>query len=324
MTSDQKYARLALLMGMVAAWPLTGLAAAGLVQFAAGDVQLRRGETLSRLSKGAELDGGDVVLTGTEGRAQIRFSDGGLVALYPDSQFTVTRYADGAGAGEDHFVVNLLRGGMRALTGLIGKRNPANYKVVTPTAVVGIRGSAFLLAIDANGQVFVSGEQDEIEVCTQAGCVGVTAGEAVLVVSDQDLPVYTHTRALLPVPQVQTPLLAGDQLDVQGRRAFVYIVPAPVPVPVPPPPEAAPPPAPVPVSPPPPTGTPQPGTPAPPAPTPTTPPPPTRPTAPPVTTAPPPATTAPPPPTVRPPIVFIPVLPIILRPPPPPPPPVIR
>ncbi|MGQ0729098.1 FecR family protein [Acidovorax sp.] len=324
MTSDQKYARLALLMGMVAAWPLTGLAAAGLVQFAAGDVQLRRGETLSRLSKGAELDGGDVVLTGTEGRAQIRFSDGGLVALYPDSQFTVTRYADGAGAGEDHFVVNLLRGGMRALTGLIGKRNPANYKVVTPTAVVGIRGSAFLLAIDANGQVFVSGEQDEIEVCTQAGCVGVTAGEAVLVVSDQDLPVYTHTRALLPVPQVQTPLLAGDQLDVQGRRAFVYIVPAPVPVPVPPPPETAPPPAPVPVPPPPPTGTPQPGTPAPPTPTPTTPPPPTRPTAPPVTTAPPPATTAPPPPTVRPPIVFIPVLPIILRPPPPPPPPVIR
>lgn len=324
MTSDQKYARLALLMGMVAAWPLTGLAAAGLVQFAAGDVQLRRGETLSRLSKGAELDGGDVVLTGTEGRAQIRFSDGGLVALYPDSQFTVTRYADGAGAGEDHFVVNLLRGGMRALTGLIGKRNPANYKVVTPTAVVGIRGSAFLLAIDANGQVFVSGEQDEIEVCTQAGCVGVTAGEAVLVVSDQDLPVYTHTRALLPVPQVQTPLVAGDQVDVQGRRAFVYIVPAPVPVPVPPPPETAPPPAPVPVPPPPPTGTPQPGTPAPPAPTPTTPPPPTRPTAPPVTTAPPPATTAPPPPTVRPPIVFIPVLPIILRPPPPPPPPVIR
>ncbi|MBN9625659.1 MAG: iron dicitrate transport regulator FecR [Acidovorax sp. SCN 65-108] len=325
MTSDQKYARLALLMGMVAAWPLTGLAAAGLVQFTAGDVQLRRGETLSRLSKGSELDGGDVVLTGTEGRAQIRFSDGGLVALYPDSQFTVTRYADGAGAGEDHFVVNLLRGGMRALTGLIGKRNPANYKVVTPTAVVGIRGSAFLLAIDANGQVFVSGEQDEIEVCTQAGCVGVTAGEAVLVVSDQDLPVYTHTRALLPVPQVQTPLVAGDQVDVQGRRAFVYIVPAPVPVPVPPPPEAAPPPAPVPVSPPPPTGTPQPGTPAPPAPTPTTPPPPTRPTTPPppATTAPPPATTAPPPPTVRPPIVFIPVLPIILL-PPPPPPPVIR
>lgn len=320
MTSDQKRARLALLMGMVAAWPLTGLAAAGLVQFTAGDVQLRRGDNLSRLAKGAELDGGDVVLTGTEGRAQIRFSDGGLVALYPDSQFTVTRYADGAGTGEDHFVVNLLRGGMRALTGLIGKRNPASYKVITPTAVVGIRGSAFMLAIDANGKVLVSGEQDEIEVCTQAGCVGVTAGEAVLVLSDQELPVYTHTRALLPVPELPTPMLMGEQLDVQGRRAFVYIVPAPTPAPVPvaPPPPITAPPPPVPVAPPPPpTDDYQP-------PAPSTPPPPTRPTPPPpTTTAPPPATTTPPPPTVRPPFVFVPVLPIFIL-PPPPPPPVIR
>lgn len=319
MTSDQKRARLALLMGMVAAWPLTGLAAAGLVQFTAGDVQLRRGDSLSRLAKGAELDGGDVVLTGTEGRAQIRFTDGGLVALYPDSQFTVTRYADGAGTGEDHFVVNLLRGGMRALTGLIGKRNPASYKVITPTAVVGIRGSAFMLAIDANGKVLVSGEQDEIEVCTQAGCVGVTAGEAVLVLSDKELPVYTHTRALLPVPELPTPMLIGEQLDVQGRRAFVYIVPAPTPAPVPvaPPPPIMAPPPPVPVAPPPPTDDYQP-------PAPTTPPPPTRPTPPPpTTTAPPPATTTPPPPTVRPPFVFVPVLPIFIL-PPPPPPPVIR
>lgn len=320
MTSDQKRARLALLMGMVAAWPLTGLAAAGLVQFTAGDVQLRRGDSLSRLAKGAELDGGDVVLTGTEGRAQIRFSDGGLVALYPDSQFTVTRYADGAGTGEDHFVVNLLRGGMRALTGLIGKRNPSSYKVITPTAVVGIRGSAFMLAIDANGKVLVSGEQDEIEVCTQAGCVGVTAGEAVLVLSDQELPVYTHTRALLPVPELPTPMLMGEQLDVQGRRAFVYIVPAPTPAPVPvaPPPPITAPPPPVPVAPPPPpTDDYQP-------PAPSTPPPPTRPTPPPpTTTAPPPATTTPPPPTVRPPFVFVPVLPIFIL-PPPPPPPVIR
>ncbi|OYD48686.1 FecR family protein [Acidovorax kalamii] len=320
MTSDQKRARLALLMGMVAAWPLTGLAAAGLVQFTAGDVQLRRGDSLSRLAKGAELDGGDVVLTGTEGRAQIRFSDGGLVALYPDSQFTVTRYADGAGTGEDHFVVNLLRGGMRALTGLIGKRNPSSYKVITPTAVVGIRGSAFMLAIDANGKVLVSGEQDEIEVCTQAGCVGVTAGEAVLVLSDLELPVYTHTRALLPVPELPTPMLMGEQLDVQGRRAFVYIVPAPTPAPVPvaPPPPITAPPPPVPVAPPPPpTDDYQP-------PAPSTPPPPTRPTPPPpTTTAPPPATTTPPPPTVRPPFVFVPVLPIFIL-PPPPPPPVIR
>lgn len=248
MTSDLTLARLALLMTMAAAWPLSGLAGAGLVQFAAGEVQLRRGEALSSLAKGAELDAGDVVLTGSNGRAQIRFSDGGLVALYPDSQFTVTRYADGAGTGEDHFVVHLLRGGMRALTGLIGKRQPANYRVITPTAVVGIRGSAFLLAMDVNGRVVVSCEQDAIEVCTEAGCVGLRSGESVRVASARDVPVYTHTPAVLPVPPAPPPQMSGEQLDERGKRAYVYpvftplpppqekdipSVPAPVPVPVP-------------------------------------------------------------------------------------------
>lgn len=328
MKKDPKYARLSLLMAMVAAWPLTGLAAAGLVQFAAGDVQLKRGDTTSALAKGAELDGGDVVVTGAAGQAQIRFSDGGLVALYPDSQFTVSRYADGAGAGEDHFVVQLLRGGMRAITGLIGKRHPANYRVVTPTAVVGIRGSSFLLAIDADGQVMVSGEQDEIEVCTQAGCVGVKAGESVRVVTEQRLPVYIHTRALLPVPDMTTPQMAGEQLDLFGRRASVYIVPAPVAAPEPLP--SVPPGVPSPSPAPPPAGTPAPGqgpgttvpapTPSAPSPTPTTPPPPTRGPAAPS----PPAGQTPtaPPPAVRPPIIFVPVVPIIRL--PPPPPPVIR
>ena len=231
MTSDLTLARLALLMTMTAAWPLSGLAGAGLLQFAAGEVQLRRGETLSSLSKGAELDAGDVVLTGSSGRAQIRFSDGGLVALYPDSQFTVTRYADGAGTGEDHFVVHLLRGGMRALTGLIGKRQPANYRVITPTAVVGIRGSAFLLAMDVNGRVMVSCEQDAIEVCTEAGCVGLRSGESVRVASARDLPAYTHTPALLPLPPAPTPQMSGEQLDERGKRAYFYPVFTPLPPP---------------------------------------------------------------------------------------------
>ena len=57
------------------------MAAAGLVQFAAGEVQVRRGDVFSALARGAAVDGGDVILTGSTGRAQIRFTDGGLVSL---------------------------------------------------------------------------------------------------------------------------------------------------------------------------------------------------------------------------------------------------
>ncbi len=270
MKTEPRLSRIALLMAMVAAWPATGLAAAGLVQFATGEVSLRRGDATSGVAKGAEVDAGDVLLTGSAGRAQIRFSDGGLVALYPDSQFTVTRYTDSGDPAQDSFVVNLLRGGMRAVTGLIGKRNPGSYKVITPTAVVGIRGSAFLVGFNAQGQLTVAGEQDEIEVCTEAGCVGVKAGEAVLVPSSQQLPVYTNTRALLPVPALPLPQMAGDQLGGDGHRTSVFVIPPPPPpppppvhvpppppvvdpiVPLPPPPPPPPPPVPVPPPPPPP------------------------------------------------------------------------
>ncbi|GAA4422152.1 FecR family protein [Acidovorax lacteus] len=321
--------RLAWWAALVAAWPLQSLAAAGLVQFSTGDVQLRRAGSTSAVSKGLPVEAGDVLLTGADGRAQIRFSDGGLVALYPGSQFTVTRYADTGNPAQDQFAVSLLQGGLRAITGLIGKREPRNYQVTTPTAVVGIRGSAFLVAFNAVGEVVVSGEEDEIEVCTRAGCVGVKAGESVRVVSDAELPLYTHTRALLPLPPAPLPYVMGEQLGGGGR---VQPLPAPVPEPPAPATPAAPAPQPVPT----PVPAPDPGQPGAPPPVtvpgpqqpPTTRPPapttPTTPTTPPAPTTP----TAPAPPATRPPITTLPpiVRPIFVLPPiaVPPPPPVIR
>ena len=320
--------RVAVWMAMVAAWPVQVLAGAGLVQFAAGEVQLRRGADTSAATQGAVVESGDVIVTGAAGRAQIRFSDGGLVALYPNSQFTITRYADTGNPAQESFAVSLLQGGLRAVTGLIGKRNAQNYKVTTPTAVVGIRGSAFLVTFDVQGDLLVSGEQDEIEVCTEAGCVGVKAGESVRVVASHQLPLYTHTRAVLPLPPAPIPYAVGEQLG-GGQRVTPGPAPAPVPG-VPPPAGPAPTPqAPVPgvppapidpgLPPPPATGTPT----QPPGGRPTTPP---SPTTPPTTTAPPAPTT---PPVTRPPIFVLPpiVRPVIVLPPiaiPPPPPPVIR
>lgn len=325
--------RVAVWMAMVAAWPVQVFAGAGLVQFAAGEVQLRRGADTSAATQGALVESGDVIVTGAAGRAQIRFSDGGLVALYPNSQFTITRYADTGNPAQESFAVSLLQGGLRAVTGLIGKRNAQNYKVTTPTAVVGIRGSAFLVTFDVQGDLLVSGEQDEIEVCTEAGCVGVKAGESVRVVASHQLPLYTHTRAVLPLPPAPIPYAVGEQLGGGQRVTPGPTLPGPAPAPVPGvPPPAGPaptpqapvpgvPPAPIdPTLPPPPaTGTPT----QPPGGRPTAPP---SPTSPPTTTAPPAPTT---PPTTRPPIFVLPpiVRPVIVLPPiaiPPPPPPVIR
>ena len=234
MTQKYKLKNAVLMMALAAVYPMQSFAAAGVAQFTAGDVSLRRGAGSDPLLKGKDIESGDAIVTGPNGRAQVRFSDGGLVALQPNSQFNIASYADKADAKQDSFFVDLLRGGMRAVTGLIGKRNHDNYKVTTTTATIGIRGSAFNLAYNPDGSLSVSTELDEIEVCTRAGCIGLKAGESALVVSAQEAPIRTSTRASLPTPEPrQDPLVVANQ--IAGG-------PIPTAPPPPPPPPAAPPP----------------------------------------------------------------------------------
>lgn len=217
----------ALMLALVTAYPVLSYGAAGTTQFIAGDVSLRRGSApATPLAKGTVLESGDAITTGARGVAQVKFSDGGYVAIQPNSQFDITRYADSGNAQQDSFLVNLARGGMRAITGLIGKRNTANYKVTTNTATVGIRGSAFHLAYNPDGSLSVSTEQDAIEVCTPSGCVGINVGESVIVPSDNSAPIRTNTRATLPLaPFRQDPEVAGNQTNPDGTAAIVPSVP---------------------------------------------------------------------------------------------------
>jgi hypothetical protein len=231
-----------LMMALAAIYPMQSFAAAGVAQFSTGDVTLRRGTGADPLVKGRDVESGDAIVTGPAGRAQLRFSDGGLVSLQPNSQFNIAKYADKNDAKEDAFLVDLLRGGMRAVTGLIGKRNRENYKVTTTTATIGIRGSAFNMAYNPDGTLSVSTELDEIEVCTRAGCVGLKAGESALVVTAEDAPIRTSTRATLPTPEPrQEPQIVSNQ---QPGYIPLVLAGSPPPPPPPPPPPAPPPPVP--------------------------------------------------------------------------------
>lgn len=188
----------ALLVALAAVYPMVAHSAAGIAQFTVGDVNVRRGSAAVPLFKGQPIESGDSIVTGGAGQAQLRFSDGGLVSLAPNSQFNISNYADVNDPGKDTFAVSLFRGGMRAITGLIGKRNRENYKVTTNTATIGIRGSAFSANYNADGSLNVAGEQDAIQVCTQAGCVDLTVGEIVRVSSNTTLPTRTNLGTNLP------------------------------------------------------------------------------------------------------------------------------
>ena len=225
MTTSLKIRRTVLALALATAYPLQVFAAgsAGVAQFIAGDVNVRRpdGQT-NPLTKGTDIESGQAILTGTTGRAQVKFSDGGLISLQPNTEFKIANYVDQADPKQDRFLVDLLRGSMRAITGLIGKRNRDNYRVTTTTATIGIRGSGFSAGYNPDGTLGVTAEKDAIEVCSGGICVGLVAGESVKVNSSNEPPVRTNNRATVPTPgPAQEVVTTGNQTTSDGKSSLI-------------------------------------------------------------------------------------------------------
>jgi len=96
------------------------------------------------LERGDSIYSGDTLTTGINTRTQIRFTDRSLVSLRPKTTFTIEEYSfNGEQDGSDKGVYSLLKGGFRTISGLIGKLNRDNYRVKTPVATIGIRGTHY-------------------------------------------------------------------------------------------------------------------------------------------------------------------------------------
>lgn len=111
-------------------------------------VQKADGRTLPG-SVGAKVLVGDSVVTGAGGYARMEMTDGGEMVLRPDSQLKVEGYKFAqAKPAEDSFIFSMLKGGLRTVSGLIGKRgNQDAYELKTSTATIGIRGTQFDLRV---------------------------------------------------------------------------------------------------------------------------------------------------------------------------------
>lgn len=101
----------------------------------------RAGEGVRFLAKGEPLNVGDVINTGAQGFTLITLKDGTKITLRPNTSFALEKFQHGG--SEDAAVFRLLKGGVRALTGLISKRRPGAVELNTVTANIGIRGTSF-------------------------------------------------------------------------------------------------------------------------------------------------------------------------------------
>jgi hypothetical protein len=120
-------------------------AGAGEVTHVSGAVMARKADGQSRiLSVKSEVAEGDVLATAENSYARVKFADGTDAVLRPATQVKIDSFKFQEQRPQaDNVVLSLLKGGMRAVTGLLGKRSPASFRVGTPSATIGIRGTTF-------------------------------------------------------------------------------------------------------------------------------------------------------------------------------------
>ena len=118
-----------------------------------GMVVASRGEVMALSNGGSrELKQGDFIyvndeiLTSARSFAVLQFTDGAKVTVRPDSTLIIEQYLY-AGNDSDEATLNLVSGGLRVITGAMAKSNPENYKVRTPVALMGVRGTEFSIML---------------------------------------------------------------------------------------------------------------------------------------------------------------------------------
>jgi FecR protein len=216
----------ALLTTIAAAFPVTGhCAAAGYVEFEIGNVESVAADgSRHPLYKGAEINAGDAISTAADGRAQVRFTDGGYISLQPNTVFRVDEFNyQNRADGEEKGFFSLLKGGFRAITGVIGHLHKNTYRVKTPAATIGIRGTGYNAVLRDDG-LFVNVGEGAISLDNNAGMLVVTAGNAAYVANFNTAPTPTTQQSLTPPQGLREPAFTvADRRDSSGNLALLSL-----------------------------------------------------------------------------------------------------
>lgn len=119
----------------------------GRVKSAAGAVQILRAGKPLAVNPGLKLLQGDVVATGKTGRVGISFIDDTRFAVGPNSRVTLTEFGYDRTRQTGNFVTSVDRGSLGVVSGRIAKSKRDAMKVRTPTSMLGVRGTRFVVDV---------------------------------------------------------------------------------------------------------------------------------------------------------------------------------
>lgn len=161
----------------------------------------------------------DTLTTDANSQAQIAFTDNTLLTFRADTKFVVDQYSyqpQAKSGSVGKYVMTLIEGGFRTITGLIAKNNPNDYKINTPVATIGVRGTDYAVYVH-NGELYVGYIQG-------SPCVNSKNQSLCL---DAKTP-YANVPKVgaAPVPLTQQPTVLKETLQIVPAKVSSFGAPA--------------------------------------------------------------------------------------------------
>lgn len=147
MTHSLPHFRIALAGLLLFAAAATASAAdIGQVKVAKGQVAIERQGKSLPATVGARLQASDIVRTGADGSIGITMDDDSLLSAGANSELVLERYAFDGTTQQGRFDASLNKGTMAVVSGRIAKQAPDAMTVRTPNAILGVRGTEFVVS----------------------------------------------------------------------------------------------------------------------------------------------------------------------------------
>lgn len=134
---------MALLMGLRAAHAEESLA--GTVKRLTGAVVIEREGQRLPASVGMAVLRKDRVITGTPGTVGITLVDDTLLSAGPGTRLELSEVRFDTTTQEGKLWIRLYKGAIHVITGLLARQSPQDVRIETPTAVMGVRGTEFIV-----------------------------------------------------------------------------------------------------------------------------------------------------------------------------------
>lgn len=158
-----------------------------------------------KLTMGAGLNPQDFLTSQADSHLVMVFRDGEKVTLHPNSEFDIVKYDFEQPGKKDQILFKLAAGGMRALTGSIGKKDKSAYALDTPVATIGIRGTdgttALVSSVEGQPATVLVTHEGAQSLTTQAGTIDVGAGQAGMASSQNVPPIPIPVQNVPPTVQ---------------------------------------------------------------------------------------------------------------------------